>query len=89
MMEELGPGFDPNLKVLTIVIPTTPDLAAQCKGDECVRVVVMTAIAFANDLPHAKKMLASIADHKVIMVFTVFQLLTWYPMRMRPCMHLN
>ena len=89
MMEELGPGFDPNLEVLTIVIPTTPDLAAQCKGDECDRVVVVTAIAFANDLPHAKKMLASIADHKVIMVFTVFQLLTWYPMRMRPCMHLN
>ena len=65
MMEELGPDFDPNLEVLTIVIPTTPDLAAQCKGDECDRVVVMTTIAFANDLPHAKKMLASIADHKV------------------------
>ena len=63
MVEEVGPSLDPNLEVLTVVVPTPPDLAAQCKGDQCGRVVVMTAITFADTLAQAKQMLAPIENH--------------------------
>ena len=63
MVEEVGPSFDPNLEVLTVVVPTPPDLAAQCKGSQCGRVVIMTAITFADTSSQAKQMMSPIANH--------------------------
>ena len=63
LMDDLGPEFDPNLEVSTVVVPTPPDLVAKCKGSECDRVVVLSAIAFADTLEKAKTMLSSIANH--------------------------
>ncbi len=63
MVEELGPSLDPNLEVLTVVVPAPPDLAAQCEGSQCGRVVVMTAITFADTAAQAQQMMAPIAGH--------------------------
>lgn len=66
MMDEVGPQLDPNLEALTVVIPTPPDLAGQCSGDDCGRIVVLSAVAFADTTHGARRMLAPFARHAVM-----------------------
>ena len=65
MMDEVGPEIDKNLEALGVVVPTIPELAEKCKGSECERIVILTTIAFADDLAGATKMLAPFANHRV------------------------
>lgn len=65
LMDDVGPGIDPNLEMLTVVIPTFPELADKCTGNECGRVVALAASAFGDTLADSKNMLAPIAAHPV------------------------
>ncbi|WP_232059418.1 FAD-binding oxidoreductase [Kineobactrum salinum] len=64
LMEEVGPGINPNVEMLTVVVPTIPELAKQCEGSECDRVVVLAATAFGESEADSKAMLAPIASHR-------------------------
>ena len=63
LMEELGPDMNPAVEMLTVVVPATPELARKCSTEECERVVVLSAIAFADSPAEAKSMLAPIRRH--------------------------
>ena len=65
LMEEVGPGIDPNLEMLTVIIPTFPELSKNCTGDECDRVIALAASAFGMTSADSRKMLAPIAAHPV------------------------
>jgi FAD/FMN-containing dehydrogenase len=65
LMEDVGPGIDPNLEMLTVIIPTFPELSQKCSGSECDRVVALAASAFAKAPADARNMLAPIAAHPV------------------------
>ena len=65
-MDELGPNLDPRLELLTVSVPTPPDLLARCKTAPCQQVAVLSASAFADSDRDAKGMLAPLRQHPLL-----------------------
>ena len=65
-MDEMAPGIDPRVELLTVVIPTPPGMSARCGAGQCDRVAVLAASAFADTPREAAAMLAPLARHAVL-----------------------
>lgn len=65
-MDHLGPECDPNVELLSVVIPTPSNLASRCSDADHGRVAVLAATAFADSPGQAVQMLSPVADHPLL-----------------------